>query len=143
MSITEETPTATPTTGDRRPATGRSSFTRPRCAARRASADRASTSSCWPCSEDLRWAETQGARVARHNLTSDPDAFVANTKVTGLMQALGEKALPILLIDGEIRAHGHYPTRDELASLLADQQTATPAVEEKSSGCWCSPGSSC
>jgi hypothetical protein len=91
--------------------------------------------------EDLRWAETQGASVARHNLTSDPDAFVANTKVTGLMQAFGETALPALVIDGEIRAHGHYPTRGELAALLADQPR--PALKEKSSGCGCAPGSSC
>lgn len=92
--------------------------------------------------EDLRWAETQGATVARHNLTSDPDAFVANTRVTGLMQAFGEKALPVLIIDGEIAAHGHYPTRDELTALLADRAVATPAAAENSSGC-CSPGSSC
>jgi hypothetical protein len=93
--------------------------------------------------EDLRWAETQGASVARHNLTSDPDAFVANSKVTGLMQAFGDKALPVLVVDGEIRAHGHYPTRDELASLLAHGTATTPVVTEKSSGCGCSPGSGC
>ena len=44
--------------------------------------------------EDLRWAEAQGAQVSRHNLSSDPDAFVANPKVTGLMAAFGERALP-------------------------------------------------
>ncbi len=93
--------------------------------------------------EDLRWAEGQGASVARHNLTSDPDAFVASPKVTGLMQAFGEKALPVLVIDGEIAAHGHYPSRDELASLLADSPAAAPVAAEKSSGCGCSPGSSC
>ena len=92
--------------------------------------------------ENLGWAGTQGARVARHNLTSDPDAFVANPKVTGLMQAFGDKALPVLVIDGEIQTHGHYPTRDELASLLAPDTTSTP-VTEKSSGCGCSPGSGC
>jgi hypothetical protein len=93
--------------------------------------------------EDLRWAETQGASVARHNLTSDPDAFVANPKVTGLMQAFGEKALPVLVIDDEIRAHGHYPTRDELASLLTERTPTAAPVSENSSGCGCSPGSSC
>jgi hypothetical protein len=93
--------------------------------------------------EDLRWAERQGASVARHNLTSDPDAFVANPKVTGLMQAFGDKALPVLIIDGEIRTHGRYPTRHELASLLADRTGPAPVVAEKSSGCGCSPGSSC
>ena len=93
--------------------------------------------------EDLRWAETQGASVARHNLTSAPDAFVANPKVTGLVKAFGDKALPVLVIDGEIRAHGHYPTRDELASLLADSTASTPVVTKESSGCGCSPGSGC
>lgn len=92
--------------------------------------------------EDLRWAQSQGASVTRHNLTSDPDAFVANPKVTGLMQAFGDKALPVLVIDGEIAAHGHYASRDELTALLAGQPART-APAEKSSGCGCSPGSSC
>lgn len=87
--------------------------------------------------EDLRWAEEQGAAVSRHNLTSDPDAFVASQKVTGLMQAFGEQVLPILVVDGEIAIHGHYASRDELAGLLASQ---TPAEEPKSSaGCGCGP----
>lgn len=93
--------------------------------------------------EDLRWAESQGASVTRHNLTSDPDAFVANPKVTGLMQAFGDQALPVLVIDGEIAAHGHYASRDELTALLASQTAAPSAPAEQSSGCGCSPGSSC
>jgi hypothetical protein len=68
--------------------------------------------------EDLRWAEGQGAPVSRHNLSSDPDAFVANPKVTGLMAAFGEAALPVLLVDGDVAVHGRYPSRDELARLL-------------------------
>jgi len=93
---------------------------------------------------DLRWAEAQGATVARHNLTSDPDAFVANPKVTGLMQAFGEKGLPVLVVDGEISLHGRYPTREDLASVLgaAPDAAAQPVVEAKSSGC-CAPGTSC
>lgn len=95
--------------------------------------------------EDLRWAEGQGASVARHNLTSDPEAFVANPKITGLMQAFGENALPVLVIDGEIRIHGRYPTRDQLAAALQGDQPApaTPVVREGSSGCGCSPDSPC
>ncbi len=68
--------------------------------------------------EDLRWAEAQGAEVTRHNLSSDPDAFVANPKVTGLMAAFGEGALPALVVDGDIAIHGRYPSREELAELL-------------------------
>jgi arsenite methyltransferase len=69
--------------------------------------------------EDVRWAQAQGAHVSRHNLSSDPDAFVANPKVTGLMAAFGEKALPVLLVDGDIVIHGRYPSREELADLLS------------------------
>jgi hypothetical protein len=93
--------------------------------------------------EDLRWVQSQGASVTRHNLTSDPDAFVANPKVTGLMQAFGDKALPVLVIDGEIAAHGHYASRDELTALLASKPATITAPGEKSSSCGCSPGSSC
>ncbi len=94
--------------------------------------------------EDLRWAEGQGATVKRHNLTSDPDSFVANPKITGLMQAFGENALPVLIIDGEIRIHGRYPSRDEFAAALqADQPAAAPVAEPRSSGCGCSPDSPC
>lgn len=92
--------------------------------------------------DDLRWAETQGVTVARHNLSSDPDAFVANTKVTGLMHALGDGALPALVIDGEIVVHGRYPSRDELARLLAGSgPVALETVE--ASDCGCSPGECC
>lgn len=94
--------------------------------------------------EDLRWVESRGASVRRHNLTSNPDAFVANPKVTGLMQAFGEKALPVLVIDGEIATHGHYPTRDELATALAGTGDHTAAASSSTgSGCGCKPGSSC
>jgi arsenite methyltransferase len=82
--------------------------------------------------EDLRWARHQpGVSVSRHNLTSDPDAFVANANVTGLMAAFGEPALPALVVDGEIVLHGRYPSRKELAGFLAarsepiEQPTAT------------------
>jgi hypothetical protein len=90
--------------------------------------------------EDLRWAESQGAQVARHNLSSDPDAFVANQKVTGLMTAFGEDALPVLVVDGDIAIHGRYPSREELAGALS--LNAVPAVElqQSSGGCGCGPG---
>jgi arsenite methyltransferase len=71
--------------------------------------------------EDVRWAESQGAAVSRHNLFSDPDAFAANPQVTALMAAFGDTALPALVVDGEIAVHGRYPSRDELAMA-----TSTP-----------------
>ncbi len=86
-------------------------------------------------SEDLRWARHRpGVTVGRHNLSSDPDAFVANMQVTGLMAAFGDAALPALLVDGEIVLHGRYPTRAELAGYLgvAPEPAEVPA---KAGGC--------
>jgi len=90
--------------------------------------------------EDLRWARQHGAEVSRHNLSSDPDAFVANPKVTGLMAAFGEKALPALLLDGEIVLHGSYPTRSELVGFL--DATPQPVEVSAGSGGGCGCGSS-
>jgi len=89
--------------------------------------------------EDLRWAETQGAQVTRHNLTSDPDAFVANAKVTGLMQAFGDAALPVLVVDGDIALHGHYPTREDLTGLLSGSAQSAAEQPDGSGGCGCGP----
>jgi SAM-dependent methyltransferase len=91
--------------------------------------------------ESLRWAESRGAEVARHNLSSDPDAFVANPKVTGLMAAFGEVALPALVVDGDIALHGRYPSRGELAGLLNAQ--TSESTELPLSGCRCESGGCC
>ncbi|MGB0097822.1 MAG: arsenite efflux transporter metallochaperone ArsD [Solirubrobacteraceae bacterium] len=91
--------------------------------------------------EDLRWAQAGGAHVSRHNLSSDPDAFVANPKVTGLMAAFGEAALPALLLDADIAIHGRYPSREELADLLSAKVDAVVELPQ-SSGLY-GPGGCC
>ena len=78
--------------------------------------------------EDLRWAQARGATVSRHNLSADPDAFVANTKVTGLMAACGEQALPVMLIDGEIKIHTTDPAA-HVADALSDDAPDLLSVE--------------
>lgn len=93
--------------------------------------------------ESLRWVEGQGAAVTRHNLSSDPDAFVANPKVTGLMAAFGESALPVLVLDGDIAVHGRYPSREELAGLLDTPASQPIELTLAADGCGCEPGGSC
>ena len=93
--------------------------------------------------EDLRWAETQGADISRHNLSSDPDAFVANTKVTGLMTAFGEHALPALLVDGDIVLHGRYPSREELAGFLGAKPEPVELPVSSGGGCGCGSTGCC
>lgn len=83
--------------------------------------------------EDLRWAQSRGAEVARHNLGSDPDAFVANPKVTG------EAALPVLVVDGDVAIHGRYATREELTVLIAASPEAPASEPTGSGGCGCGP----
>jgi hypothetical protein len=92
--------------------------------------------------EELRWARHHGANVSRHNLSSDPDAFVANSKVTRLMAAFGEKALPALVVDGEIVVHGRYPTRAELAEFL-DAKPQPAEASARSGGCGCGSSGCC
>lgn len=87
---------------------------------------------------DLRWLESQGVTVERHGLAQSPDVFVAHSKVTGLMQAFGDKGLPATLVNGEVLTFGKYPTRDELRVAL----NAAAAPEAETDGC-CAPGSAC
>ncbi len=98
-------------------------------------------------SGDLRWLESQGARVERFNLAQEPDAFVANPRVTGLMQAFGDGALPAVLVDGEVAAHGRYPSREELVeaargSGIERKGAEGPEASGSSSSC-CGPDSGC
>ena len=93
--------------------------------------------------EDLRWAQGQGAQVSRHNLSSDPDAFVANPKVTGLMAAFGDAALPAVLVDGDVSVHGRYPSREELAGMLQAKAEPVSEMSVSSSGCGCGSSGCC
>jgi len=86
--------------------------------------------------ESLRWVEGQGAAVTRHNLSSDPDAFVANPKVTGLMAAFGESALPVLVLEELSTEHTWLVAwqpepaigAGALRRLAADSGRPTPAL---------------
>jgi hypothetical protein len=67
---------------------------------------------------DLKWIAEQGITVQRFNLTQSPAAFVENEVVRTTLNAKGEAALPLILIEGKVAVTGRYPTCDELASLL-------------------------
>jgi hypothetical protein len=86
---------------------------------------------------DLRWLEAQGATVSRAGLSQEPQAFVANAKVTGLMHAFGDGALPAVLVNDAVLAYGRYPTREELVAAL------TPVDSSSASDACCTPGSGC
>lgn len=109
------------------------------------------TGVCGPASDpalltiarDLRWLEAQGVTVTRYGLSQEPAAYVAEAKVVGLMQAFDDKALPATVVNGEVLAHGRYPTRDELvASLGSFIDQALDASGGQATAC-CAPGSGC
>jgi hypothetical protein len=90
---------------------------------------------------DLRWLASKGTSVARFGLAQEPQAFAANPQVAGLLQTLGESALPATLVNGAILVHGRYPTRQELVAALTGGDSPAPATSA-GPGC-CGPGSSC
>ena len=99
-------------------------------------------SALFQVTRDLRWPQARGVTVARYGLAQEPAAFTGSTRVVGLLQVFGDKALPATLVNGEVLAHGRYPTREEfVAALSAAPSTDSPAPAPSES--CCAPGSGC
>jgi AhpD family alkylhydroperoxidase len=65
---------------------------------------------------DLSWLADHGAEVERHTLSQEPQAFAERDVVRELLAERGDDALPAVLVDGELRSSGRYPSRQELSS---------------------------
>ncbi len=79
-----------------------------------------------------------GIEVARYNLSSEPQAFMRNEKVSDALNKNGAKVLPMTIIDGIIVKSGSYLTNEELARLLdvtADEINTMASVTENQCGC--------
>jgi hypothetical protein len=90
-------------------------------------------------SADMAWAQKNGVQIERFNLANEPQAFAENQTVKSFLERLGEEALPLILIDGEVVVTGRYPTRAELAGWAS---ITLPADEPKQTGS-CGSGKSC
>jgi len=77
---------------------------------------------------DLEWLKTKGVEVERFNLSQDPAPFVGNPVVAQAMRS-GDDALPLLLVDGKIAAHGRYPAREALAAIVGIEVAKTMYTE--------------
>ena len=94
---------------------------------------------------DLAWLASRGVVVERFNLAQQPQAFVANAHVSGILREAGEAALPLVLCDGTVLAVGRYPTREALAQaagVVASESEARPAPL-RGLRVKCEPGSGC
>lgn len=64
---------------------------------------------------DLEWLRGEGVDVVRHNLAQEPAAFVAEPLARRVLQERGEAGLPLVIVGGEVKSSGGYPTREDLA----------------------------
>lgn len=75
---------------------------------------------------DLEWLKSKGVQVERFNLAQDLAAFNANPKVKQAINSHGTKSLPIVLVDGEVKSSGGYPSRSGLAQFAGVDYEAGP-----------------
>lgn len=85
-------------------------------------------------SADVDWLKKQGVRIERFNLAQQPQAFASHATIRDLLHSKGETALPVILVDGEVKHCGApYPSRDQLeawAGISAAPSIFTEQVAE-------------
>ncbi|MET9988347.1 arsenite efflux transporter metallochaperone ArsD [Streptomyces enissocaesilis] len=90
---------------------------------------------------DVAWLGSEGVKVDRFGLSTDPGRFVEDSQVKALLQEKGDEALPAVLVDGAVRCSGRYPTRVELAEWtgVRTERPGLPMAAEADGGCGCGP----
>ena len=58
--------------------------------------------------------------IERHNLSSDPQAFVDNIHVNKILNSLGVNELPYVFLNGELMMTNRYPTNEEFADWTGE-----------------------
>ena len=85
-----------------------------------------------------------GVDVERHNLSSEPQAFMNSKAIANALNENGAEALPITVVDGKIVKSGSYPTNEEFARLLGVSPDAIkPTVKATVKRCGCGPKGCC
>ncbi|MGB8886270.1 MAG: arsenite efflux transporter metallochaperone ArsD [Candidatus Korobacteraceae bacterium] len=82
---------------------------------------------------DLEWLKSKGVEVERFNLAQQVADFVANPLVKQTLNSKGTKCLPLILVDGELKSEGSYPTREQLGTFTAIPYEPGPKVKVRSS----------
>jgi hypothetical protein len=71
----------------------------------------------------LEQAKSKGCVVNRFNLTQEPISFLQNETVKSLLQQKGVESLPLIFINGQLKATGTYPAATDLNSWLELEAT--------------------
>lgn len=69
-------------------------------------------------SEALLSLQADGLSVARHMMTSEPQAFMRNRAVYDLIRQRQLEVLPVTVVRGQVIKTAGYPSLDELRSAL-------------------------
>lgn len=81
-------------------------------------------------------ASKSGVAVDRFTLAHQPEEYVKNARVKGLLDSDGVECLPLVFIDDDLITKGGYPTRSELFGKLGLEADAADAPQsEPASGC--------
>lgn len=75
---------------------------------------------------DVHWLAGQGVVIDRATLSQEPAKFIANDAVRQALEADGITALPMVVVEGAVKAKGHYPSRSQLAAWAGVPMVAVP-----------------
>ncbi|WP_315122371.1 arsenite efflux transporter metallochaperone ArsD [uncultured Clostridium sp.] len=85
--------------------------------------------------------QNKGIVIERHNLTSNPQAFVDNKVINKLLNTEGVDILPVTIVNGEVVKIKSYPTNEEFCALLeVPEDYLKLTIKKPSGGCGCSGG---
>lgn len=65
--------------------------------------------------------EIKNYPIMRHNLSSEPQAFVDNLQVNEMLNSIGVNELPYVFLDGELMMTKRYPTNEEFAEWTGQE----------------------
>ncbi len=89
--------------------------------------------------EALRQLQKQApeVQVQRYGLSSEPQAFVANSAVAELLKSEGPECLPLIFLDGMLVSKGSYPSNEQIqgAAKLAGFDLVLTEIKKSSCGC--------
>lgn len=64
----------------------------------------------------IKALESEGKSIRRYGLAENPEFFTKNKNINDIVESEGEAALPIIVVDGEIKRMGSYPSNLDLAT---------------------------
>ncbi|WP_226036802.1 arsenite efflux transporter metallochaperone ArsD [Aquibacillus saliphilus] len=78
--------------------------------------------------------EKKGVDIKRYNLANDAQFFVAESKVQQLLEEKGIEALPVILVNKQVKKVGAYPTSEELSEWTGIAEIGLEKIGKETKG---------